>query len=298
MGLRTGLPLCAAPRRGKRRYEPNTAQHAPCSLRDRQRGAGRADGDLPLELDSFVGRSAELAALARALGAARQVKVTGAVGVGVGKSRLATRTAVRCAPRDGVWRMEPAPVRDPEFVDHTVVEALGLTDHTTRHSRETLLAHLAERQLLLVLDGFEHPAEACASLVGELLGRLPGLRVLGVGRRPLAVAVQGDAAEAAVCRARRRGCPVGGSAPVRLGVLQRPARAVRGHGAGAAERPAVRELRGGGGAAGAGGGGAEGAGTAAGRRPVAAGAGAVCDGEREHARTRRLPTRKGGETAG
>ncbi|RPF32005.1 putative ATPase [Streptomyces sp. TLI_185] len=143
-------------------------------------------GNLPLELNAFVGRSAELAGLAGVLGAARLVTVTGAGGVG--KSRLAARAAVGCAPRDGVWWVELAPVRDPEFVDYAVVEALGLTDHTTRPPRETLLAHLAERQLLLVLDGFEHLVEACAGLVGELLGQLPGLRVLAVGRRPLCVA--------------------------------------------------------------------------------------------------------------
>ncbi|MFF4357852.1 ATP-binding protein [Streptomyces sp. NPDC001604] len=155
-------------------------------MRDHQLGGSSVHGNLPLELDAFVGRSAELAGLAGVLGAARLVTVTGAGGVG--KSRLAARAAVRCAPCDGVWRVELAPVRDPEFVDHAVVEALGLTDHTTRLPRETLLAHLAERQLLLVLDGFEHLVEACAGLVGELLGQLPGLRVLAVGRRPLGVA--------------------------------------------------------------------------------------------------------------
>ncbi|WP_208781098.1 ATP-binding protein [Streptomyces griseorubiginosus] len=155
-------------------------------MRDHQSGDSPVLGNLPLELDAFVGRSAELAGLARALDAARLVTVTGAGGVG--KSRLAARAAARCAPRDGVWRAELAPVRDPEFVDHAVVEALGLTDHTTRLPRETLLAHLAERQLLLVLDGFEHLVEACAELVGELLREVPGLRVLAVGRRPLAVA--------------------------------------------------------------------------------------------------------------
>ncbi|MFR0353867.1 ATP-binding protein [Streptomyces sediminimaris] len=144
------------------------------------------DGNLPLELNAFVGRSAELAALARLLGAARLVTVTGAGGVG--KSRLAARAAARCAPCDGVRRVELAPVRDAEFVDYAVVEALGLTDHTTRAPRETLLAHLAERRLLLVLDGFEHLVTSCAELVGDLLRRLPGLRVLAVGRRPLAVA--------------------------------------------------------------------------------------------------------------
>lgn len=140
-------------------------------------------GNLPEELDAFVGRSAELAGLARALDTARLVTVTGAGGVG--KSRLAARAAALHAPRDGVRRVELAPVRDPRFVDHAVAEALGLTDHTARPPRETLLADLAGRQLLLVLDGFEHLVEACAGLVGELLRAVPGLRVLAAGRRPL-----------------------------------------------------------------------------------------------------------------
>ncbi|MFJ8138033.1 ATP-binding protein [Streptomyces sp. NPDC096013] len=150
-------------------------------------GAGAtADGNLPLEPDRFVGRSAELAELARALDASRLVTVTGPGGVG--KSRLAAHAATRSAPPDGVWRVELAPVRDPELVDFAVVEALGLTDHTARLPREALLGHLTERQLLLVLDGFEHLVEVCAELVAELLGRVPGLRVLAVGRRPLELA--------------------------------------------------------------------------------------------------------------
>lgn len=123
-------------------------------MRDHQLGGSSVLGNLPLELNAFVGRSAELAGLAGVLGAARPVTVTGAGGVG--KSRLAARAAVRCAPRDGVmwapraraksrvWgRVELAPVRDPEFADHAIVEALGLPDHTMRLPRETLLAHLA-----------------------------------------------------------------------------------------------------------------------------------------------------------
>ncbi|MER7571913.1 regulator [Streptomyces sp. NPDC126514] len=154
-------------------------------MRDRQREDTPVAGNLPLELDAFVGRTAELAGLAEALGAARLVTVCGMGGVG--KSRLAAHAAARCAPADGVWRVELAPVRDPAFVDHAVVAALGLTDHTTRPPRETLLSRLAGRQLLLVLDGFEHLVDACADLVTELLGRAPGLRVLAVGRRPLSV---------------------------------------------------------------------------------------------------------------
>ncbi|MEU7326108.1 AAA family ATPase [Streptomyces griseoviridis] len=145
-----------------------------------------ARGRPPLEIDAFVGRAAELADLGRALDAGRLVTVTGPGGVG--KSRLAARAAADRTPRDGVWCVDLTPVRDPRWVDHAVVAALGLTDHTTRTPRETLLSDLADRELLLVLDGFEHLVDDCADLVAELLGRVPGLTVLAVGRRPLALA--------------------------------------------------------------------------------------------------------------
>lgn len=170
-----------------------------------------------------MGRSAELAELAGALDSARLVTVTGAGGVG--KSRLAARAASRCAPRDGVWHVELASVRDPEFVDFAVVEALGLTDHTTRLPHETLLTHLAERQLLLVLDGFEHLVDACAELVTQLLRRVPGVRVLAVGRRPLGVTGErllslaplgeDEAVELLADRAAQRGVVVRDDADVR-----------------------------------------------------------------------------------
>ncbi|MFI9806833.1 ATP-binding protein [Streptomyces sp. NPDC052301] len=153
-------------------------------MRGPQRPDPFRDGDPPLELTTFVGRSVELAGLAAALGRARLVTVTG-VG-GVGKSRLAGRVAAGWGAGSG--RVELAPVRDPHFVEYAVMEALGLTDHTTRVPREMLLEHLAGRPVLLVLDGFEHLVEACAELTAELLRKLPELRVLAVGRRPLGLA--------------------------------------------------------------------------------------------------------------
>ncbi|MFC8067414.1 ATP-binding protein [Streptomyces sp. NPDC057293] len=183
-------------------------------MRDHRRD-GVPHGNLPLELDSFVGRGRELAQLGRALDAGRLVTVTGAGGVG--KSRLAARAGAGRAPRDGVWRVELAPVRDAEFVDYAVVEALGLTDHTTRLPRETLFTYLVERDLLLLLDGVEHLVDACAALVTDLLGRAPGLRVLAVGRRPLGVAGEllvplaplgpEEALELLTVRARQRNVP-------------------------------------------------------------------------------------------
>ncbi|MFI6487176.1 ATP-binding protein [Streptomyces sp. NPDC050564] len=154
-------------------------------MRGSQPAVPAARGNLPLELDAFVGRSAELTRLTEALETARLVTVTGMGGVG--KSRLAAHAAARTDAGDGAWRVELSAVRDPSLVEYAAVEALGLTDQTWRPLRRVLLDHLAERQLLLVLDGFEHLADVCASLVGELLRSAPGLRVLAVGRRPLEV---------------------------------------------------------------------------------------------------------------
>ncbi|MFF4899039.1 ATP-binding protein [Streptomyces sp. NPDC001068] len=192
-------------------------------MRGPQRPGPSADGNLPLELTAFVGRSAELGELARALGSGRLVTVTG-VG-GVGKSRLAARAAAAAAPRDGVWRVELAAVRDPGFVEYAVAEALGLTDHTTRLPRETLLEHLAGRRCLLFLDGCEHLVADCAELVAELLGWLPDLTVLVTARRPLGLAGERlfplaplgpeDAVELFAERAERQGLAVRDHASVR-----------------------------------------------------------------------------------
>ncbi|MFS4096723.1 ATP-binding protein [Streptomyces sp. AF1A] len=153
-------------------------------MRGPQRHGPLSDGERPLELTSFVGRSAELAELAGALRRGRLVTVTG-VG-GVGKSRLAARFAPGW--EGGHGRADLAPVRDPQFVEYAVMEALGLTDHTARTPREMLLEQLAGCRVLLVLDGFEHLVEAAAGLMADLLRRLPELRVLAVGRRPLGLA--------------------------------------------------------------------------------------------------------------
>ncbi|MEW5541196.1 AAA family ATPase [Streptomyces cyaneofuscatus] len=144
-------------------------------------------GNVPAELNRFVGRATELAALGGLLEESRLVTVVGVAGVG--KTRCAGRVAALTEKRycDGVWLAELSPVREAGLLEHAVVEALGLTDHTGRPPRTVLVEHLRERRALLVLDGFEHLVEGCADLVRELLRRAPGLQVLAAGRRPLLV---------------------------------------------------------------------------------------------------------------
>ncbi|MFE6665647.1 ATP-binding protein [Streptomyces sp. NPDC057697] len=147
--------------------------------------APAALGNLSAELNRFVGRENELVRLAQLLEESRLVTMVG-VG-GVGKTRCAGRIAALLEKRycDGVWLAELSAIHDPELLEHALIDALGLTDHTSRPPRTTLVDHLAGRRLLLVVDGFEHLVDACAGLVRELLRRAPGLRVLAVGRLPL-----------------------------------------------------------------------------------------------------------------
>ncbi|MFI8942497.1 ATP-binding protein [Streptomyces syringium] len=148
----------------------------------------RPPGNLPAEPSRFIGRDRELAALTAHLGRSRLVTVTG-VG-GVGKTRLVIRAAQGVQDRfcDGVWLAGLSTLTDPALLDHAVVAALGLTDHTDRPPRACLLEQLADRRLLLVLDGVEHLARECALLAHALLRTAPGLGVLVAGRRPLGVA--------------------------------------------------------------------------------------------------------------
>jgi predicted ATPase len=55
----------------------------------------------------------------------------------------------------------------------------------SRSAQEALVAHLATRKALLVLDNCEHVIDACARLVEEVLRAGPGVRVLATSREPL-----------------------------------------------------------------------------------------------------------------
>jgi predicted ATPase len=94
---------------------------------------------------------------------------------GVGKTRLALATAER---RPDAVYVSLAPVQEPGLVRSVIGRTLGLTDE------ETLADWLRSRELLLVVDNFEHLLDA-APLVTELLSAAPGLQVLATSRVPL-----------------------------------------------------------------------------------------------------------------
>src|SRR5512138_1774344 len=107
--------------------------------------------NLPAELSSFVGRRNELAAVRTGLASHRLVTLLGPGGIG--KTRLAFRAAAdqERSLAGGAWVAELAPVQVPALVPETVVGALGIRSTERGSPTERLVAHLRDRELLLVL---------------------------------------------------------------------------------------------------------------------------------------------------
>lgn len=149
---------------------------------------GRATGGLPTDVTSFVGRRRELSDVRTRLSESRLVTLTG-VG-GVGKTRLAVEVA-RGAQRTldaGVTLVDFAAVEDGARVPQAVADALDLVGRAARSPTDLVVDHLGDGRALVVLDNCEHVHGACAQFVNELLGRVPGVRVMVTSRRSLGIA--------------------------------------------------------------------------------------------------------------
>jgi predicted ATPase/DNA-binding CsgD family transcriptional regulator/tetratricopeptide (TPR) repeat protein/DNA-binding XRE family transcriptional regulator len=146
--------------------------------------------NLPASGTALVGRDQDVASLNRLVleGEGRVVTLTG-VG-GCGKTRLAIKVASELVGtfRDGVWLVGLAPLTDPLLVPQAVASVLGVHERADRTLLEGLVAHVAQRQLLLVLDNCEHLVQSCAELAEKLLQGAQSLRLLATSREPLHIA--------------------------------------------------------------------------------------------------------------
>jgi non-specific serine/threonine protein kinase len=137
-------------------------------------------------LTSLVGRETEITGVSDLLGdpAVRLLTLTGPGGMG--KTRLALAVAERVVPDfpDGVVFVPLAPLGDPTFVPSGIAQRLGVREVAGQTLAERLTTHLVDKQMLVILDNFEHLLPA-APFVTELLTACPGLKALVTSRAPL-----------------------------------------------------------------------------------------------------------------
>ena len=105
---------------------------------------------------------------------------------GVGKTRLAVDVARQLEPQypDGAWLVSLAATAQAEHVPSAIAQALDVTPVRGESAMAACQRFLGPKRGLLVLDNFEHVL-AAASLVSDLLGGCPGLRVLATSREAL-----------------------------------------------------------------------------------------------------------------
>ncbi|MGH9249334.1 MAG: adenylate/guanylate cyclase domain-containing protein, partial [Acidimicrobiales bacterium] len=150
------------------------------------RSLGARPNNLPLQLTSFVGRADEIARAVQLLDGHRLVTLTGPGGAG--KTRLALEVAaeVLSSFEDGAYFVDLAPVSDHAQVPSVLAQVLGIGERPGRELVDTLVDGLAVKDILLVLDNFEHVLPA-AWVAERLLGAAPGLRILVTSRAPLRI---------------------------------------------------------------------------------------------------------------
>jgi predicted ATPase/class 3 adenylate cyclase len=147
----------------------------------------------PATRTRIIGRDRLLARVTELLGRASLVTLTG-VG-GSGKTRLAIEAGRRAGKRfaDGAAFVDLAPLAEVELIARAVASSAGVPDTgaaggaAARSAADDLVAYLAPREMLVVLDNCEHLIDGCAELVDRLLAACPRVKVLATSREGLAV---------------------------------------------------------------------------------------------------------------
>ena len=139
--------------------------------------------NLPIPNTRLIGREWAVERLTHIL-EQEEVRLLTLVGAGgSGKSRLALHLA-RSKIGDfshGVWYVSLAGVDDPTLVPMSIIQTLNVRLSSDISVMQNLLSYLQNKQLMLVLDNFEHVGEARV-VVDEMLAAAPGLKVLVTSR--------------------------------------------------------------------------------------------------------------------
>lgn len=140
--------------------------------------------NLPAQTAPFIGRIREIVEVKHLLAANRLLTLTGAGGIGKTTLALQVVTDIVEDFADGVYFVDLAPLLDHTLVIKAIAGVLGITESSTQPLNDALKRVISQRNILLLIDNFEHVIPA-APLVSELLAACPNLKVLVTSRESL-----------------------------------------------------------------------------------------------------------------
>lgn len=140
---------------------------------------------LPSQPTPLIGRETELADVTGTLANSACRLLTIAGPGGAGKTRLAVEAAARAADNvaDGVYFVDLQPVEAESFLP-TLADAISLSLSGREPPQAQLLKYLDDKEMLLLLDNFEHLLDQ-ATFLSELLSQAPSVKLLVTSREAL-----------------------------------------------------------------------------------------------------------------
>ena len=142
--------------------------------------------NLPRQPTPFVGREPEIQEVVSTL-ADPDCRLLTLVGPGgIGKTRLSIESAHRQLEHyeHGVRFVSLAKVSAPEYLVTAITDTLGLAFFDDRDPKEQLINYLRSKEMLLVLDNFEHVVSG-AELISDILSLAPRVQILVTSREAL-----------------------------------------------------------------------------------------------------------------
>ena len=142
--------------------------------------------NLPPQPTPFIGREEALREIGQLL-LNPDCRLLTLVGPGgIGKTRLALQAASQQSNRflHGVRFVPLTSLPSAAFLAQAIAEALEFSFRGPEDPRTQLLSHLQEREMLLVLDGFEHILEG-AGFLADILQQAPQVKLLVTSRERL-----------------------------------------------------------------------------------------------------------------
>lgn len=142
---------------------------------------------LPSYSTPFVGRKSELAELSRLLLDDPTCRLLTLLGPGgIGKTRLALEAASSAlgAFSHGVFFVPLTPVSAASGIVPAIAETMGLQFYGNAPLKEQLLEYVVNKQMLLLLDNFEHLI-AAEDLIADILSAAPNVKLLVTSRESL-----------------------------------------------------------------------------------------------------------------
>lgn len=142
--------------------------------------------NLPEQVTPFVGRASEVATIVERLHDPACQLLTLIGPGGSGKTRLAWQAASQSvgAFLNGVFFVSLAALDHPDLLAPAIAHALHFDFHGQSDLKTELLNYLRDKEVLLVLDNFEHLIDA-SPLVIEILQNAPAVKLLVTSRERL-----------------------------------------------------------------------------------------------------------------